>query len=48
VSDTDAICTDYDSGAIWSDDRELTHMCAINISVATSQFSYCYLYSGMR
>jgi len=23
-------------------------MCAINTSVATSQFSHCYLYSGMR
>jgi hypothetical protein len=23
-------------------------MCAINISVATSQFSHCYLYSGTR
>jgi hypothetical protein len=23
-------------------------MCAINISVATSRFSLCYLYSGMR
>jgi hypothetical protein len=25
-----------------------TYTCAINISVATSQFSHCYLYSGMR
>jgi hypothetical protein len=31
-----------------SDDRVITHMCAINISVATFQFSHCYLYSGMR
>jgi hypothetical protein len=31
-----------------SDDRVLKHMCAINISVATSQFSHCYFYSGMR
>ena len=31
-----------------SDDRVLTHMCAINISVATSQFSHCYLYSGIK
>ena len=31
-----------------SDDRVLTHMCAINISVGTSQFSHCYLYSGMK
>jgi hypothetical protein len=23
-------------------------MCAINIGVATSQFSHCYLYTGMR
>jgi hypothetical protein len=30
-----------------SDDRVLINMCAINISVATSQFSLCYLYSGM-
>jgi len=30
-----------------SDDRILTHMCAINISVATSQFSHCDLYPGM-
>ena len=29
-------------------DRVLTHMCAINISVAISEFSHCYLYSGMR
>jgi hypothetical protein len=31
-----------------SDDRVLKLMCAINIDVATSQFSHCYLYSGMR
>jgi len=31
-----------------SDDRVLTHMSAINISVAASQFSHCYLYSGIR
>jgi hypothetical protein len=31
-----------------SDDRVLKYMCAINISVATSQFSHCYLYSGIR
>jgi hypothetical protein len=31
-----------------SDDRVLIHMCAINISVATSQFSHCCLYCRMR
>jgi hypothetical protein len=31
-----------------SDNRVLIHMCSINISVATYQFSHCYLYSGMR
>ena len=31
-----------------SDDRVLTHTCAININVATSKFAHCYLYSGMR
>jgi hypothetical protein len=30
------------------DDQVLTHMFAININVATPQFSHCYLYSGMR
>jgi hypothetical protein len=31
-----------------TDDRVFTHMCTLNIRVATSQFSLCYLYSGMR
>ena len=31
-----------------SDDRVLIHTCAINISVYNSQFSHCYLYSGIR
>ena len=31
-----------------SDDCVLTHICAINMSVAVSQFSHCYFYSGMR
>jgi len=30
------------------DNGVLIHIRAINISVATSQFSHCYLYSGMR
>jgi hypothetical protein len=34
--------------AVLSDNHVLIHMCAINISVATYQFSHCYLYSGMR
>ena len=46
MSNTNAIFTDYYSGAICR--TTCTYMCAINIIVATSQFSHCYFYSGMR
>jgi hypothetical protein len=45
--DTDAIFMDCYSGAICMTTVYL-HMCAVNISVATCQFSHCYLYFGMR
>ena len=31
-----------------SDDRVFIQVCALNISVATSQFSHCYLYSRIK